>query len=64
MTPFELTTFITAVANATAQGKSADEIALLSSMLMQLGDTLATIALLAGQGDSPEQKGKSPDVQV
>lgn len=35
---------ITALACCIAEGKTADEIALISSILMQLGDTLSTIA--------------------
>ena len=40
----ELTGAVTALANAIACNLSADELALLSSILVQLGDTLATIA--------------------
>ena len=44
MTPLELTGTITVLANALACGHTADEISFLSSVLVQLGDTLATIA--------------------
>ena len=44
MDSLALTGFITALANALASGHSAEEIALLSAILVQLGDTLATIA--------------------
>ena len=44
MNSLELTTAITALANALACKLSVDEIALLASILVQLGDTLATIA--------------------
>ena len=44
MNSFELTAFVTALANAVAVGLSADQIGLLSSLFVQLGDTLATIA--------------------
>jgi len=44
MNPCELTASITAAANAVACKLSDDELALLSSVLVQLGDTLATIA--------------------
>ena len=40
-----LTGAVTALANAIACGLSASEIALLASVLVQLGDTLATIAV-------------------
>ena len=39
-----LTAAVTALANSIACGLKAEEIALLSSVFMQLGDTLATIA--------------------
>lgn len=40
----ELTGAITALANAIAARLNVDEIALLSAVLVQLGDTLATVA--------------------
>ena len=40
----ELTGAITALANAIAYGLTIDEIALIASIFVQLGDTLATIA--------------------
>ena len=40
----ELTASITALANGIASGREIDEIALLASVFVQLGDTLATIA--------------------
>lgn len=43
MNPCEMTASITAVANALACKLSDDELSLLSSVLVQLGDTLATI---------------------
>lgn len=43
MNPCELTAAVTAVANTLACKLSDDELALLSAVLMQLGDTLATI---------------------
>ena len=39
-----LTVTVTALANTIACGLNAEEISLLSSVFMQLGDTLATIA--------------------
>ena len=44
MNSLELTSVVTALANAIACKLSADEIALLASIFVQLGDTLATIA--------------------
>ena len=44
MSTLELTGAVTALANAIACKLTADEMALLSSLLVQLGDTLATIA--------------------
>ena len=43
MNPCELTASVTAVANALACRLSNDELTLLASVLVQLGDTLATI---------------------
>ena len=44
MNSFELTTSINTLANAIACKLSNDEIAMIASILVQLGDTLATIA--------------------
>ena len=44
MTSLELTSALTALSNAIACKLTAEEIALLSTILVQLGDTLATIA--------------------
>ena len=44
MKPLELTSAITALANILACGRTADEVVLLSVILVQLSDTLATIA--------------------
>ena len=44
MNSLELTSAVTALANALACKLSVDEIALLASIFVQLGDTLATIA--------------------
>ena len=44
MNACNLTAAVTALANTIACGLKAEEIALLSSVLVQLGDTLATIA--------------------
>ena len=44
MKSLELTTTITAIANAIACNLTIDELALLAGIFVQLGDTLATIA--------------------
>ena len=44
MSPFELTGMVTAIANALACKLTAPELALVASIFVQLGDTLATIA--------------------
>ena len=44
MNSLELTSAVTALANAITCKLTLDEMALLSSILVQLGDTLATIA--------------------
>ena len=44
MNALEITSFITALANAIACGLSVDELALVAGVMVQLGDTLATIA--------------------
>ena len=41
---WELTASVTALANAMACKRSASELALIAGILVQLGDTLATIA--------------------
>ena len=47
MNALELTSTVTVLANAIACKLTADEIAMLSSIFVQLGDTLATIAARA-----------------
>ena len=44
MNAFTLSTAVSALASAIACGRTAEEIALLSSLFVQLGDTLATVA--------------------
>ena len=44
MNPCDLTAFVTALANALACQLDSQELALVSAVLVQLGDTLATIA--------------------
>ena len=57
MNPFQLTTSVTAIANAISSKLSTDEITLFASVLVQLGDTLATIAI--GKAKEDECKNKS-----
>ena len=45
MKSLELTSAITALANAVACNLTVDEIGLIASVFVQLGDTLATIAV-------------------
>ena len=45
MNPLELTSAVTALANAIACRLTAEEMSLVASILVQLGDTLATIAV-------------------
>lgn len=44
MCPNQLVTTITAFAVALSEGKTSEEISVLAAILVQLGDTLATIA--------------------
>lgn len=46
--PEELVTLITATAIGLAKGKSIEEIDILAGVFVQLGDTLATIAIQKG----------------
>ena len=58
MNSLELTSAITALANAIACKLTAEETALLSSIFVQLGDTLATIAARESLcGNSNKTKG-------
>lgn len=45
LNPCELTLSVTALANAIAKDLSNDDVALLGSIFLQLGDTLTTISL-------------------
>ena len=45
----ELTSAVTALANVIACTRTAEDTTLLASVLVQLGDTLATIAALAAR---------------
>ena len=55
MNTLELTAALTALANALACRLSDDELALLASILVQLGDTLATIATTRAVCDKKEE---------
>ena len=44
MKSFELTSAVTVLANVIASNLTVDEIALVASIFVQIGDTLATIA--------------------
>ena len=54
MTPLELTSAVTALANTIACKLTADEITLLSSVLVQLGDTLVTIATVKSVSENDQ----------
>ena len=58
MDPCTLTASVTALANALACRLSDDELTLLSSVLVQLGDTLATIVTRRSLGGCHETPGK------
>ena len=51
----ELTASVTAAANAIACRLSTDELSLLSAVLVQLGDTLATIAAQRANCESADK---------
>ncbi len=59
MNSCELTASITALANALACKLSIDEMSLLASSLVQLGDTLATIALQRTLCENSQENYKS-----
>ena len=52
MNSLELTSAITALANVIACSLTIDDVVLWSSVLVQLGDTLATIATIEGLCDN------------
>ena len=56
MNALELTSAVTALANALACRLTAEELSLLSSILVQLGDTLATIAARESLCESGKNK--------
>lgn len=60
MSPMELTTFITAMANIIARDLSENELALLASMLTQTADTLETIAAVRALANPSEEEPYPP----
>ena len=54
MGPLELTSAVTALANAISCRLTVDEMALVAGILVQLGDTLATIAAQKNLCDGAE----------
>ena len=62
MNTFELTTAITVVANVISNGLSLEETALLASVFVQIGDTLATIAAGIGVRDAKLDKADSKKI--
>ena len=62
MNSLELTASITALANAVACNLTVSELALVASLFVQLGDTLATIA--AGRAICEEAKEKATDEEL
>lgn len=56
MNACNLTVAVTALANTIASGLTTEEISLISSLFMQLGDTLATIAAQRSLCGAKEQE--------
>ena len=52
MNSLEVTSTVTALANALACGRSTEDIVLLSSVMVMLGDTLATIATVRDMNEN------------
>ena len=61
MNTLELTAAVTAIANAIACGMTPSEIALVAGLLVQLGDTLATIAAQKSLCEEQRASGKDAD---
>ena len=59
MNTCQLTATITAIANAFSKTLSVEEIGLLAAVLVQLGDTLATIALQRSICEAEKEKIKT-----
>ena len=60
MNSLELTGAVTAIANALACKLTTDEITLLAAVLVQLGDTLATIAAVQSNQNCPDNQKQRP----
>ena len=58
MNPCNLTASITALANALASRLTTDEMTLLAAIFVQLGDTLATVAVGRSLCEAKEDKSK------
>ncbi|MBO5906616.1 MAG: hypothetical protein J6Q85_00485 [Clostridia bacterium] len=58
MSSLEITSAVTALANAACSGLAVSEIALLASLFVQLGDTMATIATVRGLNGEPSEAQK------
>ena len=56
MKTLELTAAVTAIANAISVGLSVSELALAAGILVQIGDTLATIAAHRALTEEAEEK--------
>lgn len=56
MNTCDMTVAVTALANSFACGRSTEEITLLSSLFIQLGDTLATIAAQRALCEAQKEK--------
>ncbi len=56
MNSLELTSAVTALANAIACKRSPGEIALVASLFVQLGDTLATVAARQALCEEPTEQ--------
>lgn len=63
MTPLELTSTITAIANALACRLTSDESALLAAVFTQLGDTLTTIAVIQSSAENKKNCIDSQDLR-
>ena len=61
MNPCELTASITAVANSLACKYSNEELTLLASVLVQLGDTLATVSAMEGLCENADKSDGQPN---
>ena len=63
MSPLELTSAVTAIANALACQLTSDEAALLAAVFTQLGDTLTTIAVIQSSAENKKNCIDSQDLR-